>query len=95
MAFYLVSGSAVDAEILEETCAFHMRLSSLAVVVLHEDILTFGLDTRELTPSSVSTMQHIAEEFFSQIGKFAVSGNKDFEASKDAFINSCKYNHLR
>uniref|UniRef100_A0A146KUZ5 Autophagy-related protein 2 n=1 Tax=Lygus hesperus TaxID=30085 RepID=A0A146KUZ5_LYGHE len=88
-------GLSIDTEVLEETCAFHMRLSSLAVMVLHEDILTLGLDTCELTPSSVSTMQHISEEFFSQLGKFAVSGNKDFDASKEAFIKCCKHNHLR
>ncbi|KAF6217295.1 hypothetical protein GE061_001649 [Apolygus lucorum] len=88
-------GLSIDTEMLEETCNFHMRLSSLAAIVLHEDILTLGLDTCELTPSSVSTMQHISEDFFSQLGKFAVSGNKDFDASKDAFIKCCKLNHLR
>lgn len=93
---YIVAGFSFDtSDMLEETCAFHMRLSSLAAVILHEDLLTLGLDTCELTPSSVSSMRNLSEEFFSQLGKFAVSGNKDFEASKEAFLRSCKHNHIR
>ncbi|BES90892.1 autophagy-specific gene 2 [Nesidiocoris tenuis] len=88
-------GLSFDTDTLEETCAFHMRLSSLAVVILNEDLLTLGLDTCELTPSSVSTMRNLSEKFFSQLGKFAFSGNKDPGIHQQEFLRACDHNHIR
>lgn len=88
-------GSLYDSDVVEETSAFHLQLSSIAAVILHEDILTFGLDSCELTPSSVSTMKNLSTQFFTQLGKFVLAGNKDFEAFKQALSNTCSLNHIR
>ncbi|CAH1390573.1 unnamed protein product [Nezara viridula] len=93
----LEKGKSSDYELCGEITAFHLRLSSIAVVILHEDILTFGVDTYTLTPSSVSTLNNLSIQFFDQIGKGGIFGgsNKDFEFSKASFLNACNLDHIR
>lgn len=93
----LEKGNASDYELSGEITAFHFRLSSIAVVILHEDILTFGVDTYTLTPSSVSTMNNLSVQFFDHLGKCGIFGgsNKDFESSKISFLDACNLDHIR
>lgn len=87
----------MDGEGGIEESRFHVRLSSLAIVLLHEDILTVSPDTGQLAPGSVQHMKSLAEEFFNKLGFFAVSGygNKDFETAKNIFLEACQLNHIR
>lgn len=86
-----------DFDLNGETLSFHVRLSSVAVVILHEDILTFAVDSYCLTPSSISTMNNLSTQFFEQLGKFGITGfgNKDFELSKSFFKKACNLDHIR
>lgn len=90
-------GNGGDYELSGETTAFNLKLSSIAIVILHEDILTFGVDTYTLTPSSVSTMNNLSTQFFEQLGKCGIFGgsNRDFESSKISFLNACNLDHIR
>lgn len=78
---------------------FHVLLSSLAIVLLHDDILTMSVDSHKsvVTKSSFKQMYRLAEDFFTKLGHFAVSGygNKDFENARNVFLNACQLNHLR
>ena len=87
----------VDGEGGVEESRFHVRLSSLAILLLHDDILTISPDTRQLTPASIRHMKALADEFFTKLGLFAASGygNKDFETAKQVFLQACQLNHLR
>ncbi|KAL1129545.1 hypothetical protein AAG570_012490, partial [Ranatra chinensis] len=86
-----------DNDLSGEVSGFHVRIASLAIVLLHEDILTLGIETWKLTEPSVSTMRRYSETFFQQLGQFAVSGygNKDFETAKQVFLRACELNHIR
>lgn len=87
----------VDGESGVEESRFHVRLSSLAILLLHDDILTVSPDTGQLTPASIQHMKSLADEFFTKLGFFAASGygNKDFEAAKQMFLQACQLNHIR
>uniref|UniRef100_A0A1B6D799 Autophagy-related protein 2 n=1 Tax=Clastoptera arizonana TaxID=38151 RepID=A0A1B6D799_9HEMI len=80
-----------------EDCRFHVRLNSLAVVLLHEDVITQTPDTTQLAQGSVLHMQSIAEDFFNKLGLFAVSGYgyKDFDTAKSVFLDACQLSHIR
>lgn len=87
----------VDGEGGVEESKFHVRLSSLAILLLHDDILTVSPDTGQLTPASIQHMKSLADEFFTKLGLFAASGygNKDFETAKQVFLQACQLNHIR
>ncbi|KAK6635316.1 hypothetical protein RUM44_000567 [Polyplax serrata] len=78
---------------------FHILLSSLSIVLLHEDILTVSPDSHNTTKakSSYEEMRRVANEFFDKLAYYVASGygNKDFEKARDVFSNICQLNHLR
>ncbi|KAK7872956.1 hypothetical protein R5R35_004266 [Gryllus longicercus] len=83
-----------------EVSRFHLRLASLALVLLHEDVLTPcsgpGSDG-SLARSSVQQMKATADNFFQGLGQFGSSsfGGKDFVAARDVFLGACHLNHIR
>nr|CAD7441323.1 unnamed protein product [Timema bartmani] len=89
----------LDTDPNAEVSHFHVRLSSVMLVLLHEDILTLCVETdgSSLARSSVQQMKSVAQHFFSEIGLFAVSGydNKDFIEGKKVFERACQLNHIR
>ncbi|CAG2056493.1 unnamed protein product [Timema podura] len=89
----------LDTDPNAEVSHFHVRLSSVVLVLLHEDILTLCVETdgSSLARSSVQQMKSVAQHFFSEIGLFAVSGydNKDFIEGKKIFERACQLNHIR
>lgn len=90
--------SNTDLDPTAEITHFQIRLASLAIVLLHEDLLSVSSGREHLlVPSSVTQMKHTAEMFFTNLGLFAVSGygNKDFEKAKDVFEKACQLNHIR
>jgi autophagy-related protein 2 len=94
------TGSAVlDSDPTAEVSHFHIRLSSLAIVLLHDDILTLCIesDGSSLARSSVQQMKAISKDFFDELGFFAVSGygSKDLNTAKDVFLKACQLNHIR
>ncbi|XP_078034719.1 autophagy-related 2 isoform X1 [Augochlora pura] len=85
------NGSSVD------TFHFRVRVSSIAVILLHEDILTTCVDGGGLTCSSIQQMKNSADEFFKQLGMFAVGGygNKDFDKASKLLLDACHLSHIR
>lgn len=76
-----------------EISHFNIKVASLAVVVLHEDILTLSAEQEQtIIPSSVRQMQNTADKFFGNLGLF---GTKDFDSAKSQFEKACSLNHLR
>ncbi|KAK9497547.1 hypothetical protein O3M35_004247 [Rhynocoris fuscipes] len=89
-----------DTEILDENSSYHVSLGGLVVIILMEDLLTFGMDTSSLTPSSISVMASHAKEFFDRVPTFGFltrSIYKDINASGKNMIDpeACLLNHLR
>ncbi|KAK5648479.1 hypothetical protein RI129_003371 [Pyrocoelia pectoralis] len=83
----------IDCDPTAEISHFNVTVASVALVILHEDILTLCADQDQmLLPSSVRQMQNTSELFFGNLGIF---GNKDFESAKSQFEKACILNHLR
>lgn len=77
---------------------FRVQVSSLAAVVLHEDILTPSLDNSNMvSKASVAEMQAKSEDFFSVLGVHGLSGYSygAFHEAKQKFADACQINHLR
>nr|XP_012226127.1 PREDICTED: autophagy-related protein 2 homolog B isoform X1 [Linepithema humile] len=87
----------VDSDTTAETTQFHIRVSSVALVLLHEDILTPCMEQLGLTSSSIRQMRNAAKEFFRQLGTFAMGGfgSKDFEAASKSLTDACRLSHIR
>lgn len=88
---------SADTDPSAETSQFHVRVSSIAVVLLHEDILTTSIEGRSLTSASTEQMKNAAEEFFQKLGIFAVDGygNKNFDKASKMFLDACRLSHIR
>ncbi|XP_043255081.1 autophagy-related protein 2 homolog A [Colletes gigas] len=88
---------SVDNSLPVEIFPFHVRVSSIAIILLHEDILTTCVDGGGLTCSSIRQMKNSAEEFFKQLGMFAATGygNKDFDKASKLLLDACHLSHIR
>ncbi|XP_076666317.1 autophagy-related 2 isoform X1 [Andrena cerasifolii] len=88
---------SVDNSPSAETSHFHVRVSSVAVILLHEDILTTCVEGSGLTCSSIRQMKNAADDFFKQLGLFAAGGygNKDFDKASKLLLNACHLSHIR
>lgn len=86
----------IDSDPTAEISHFQIRIASLALILLHEDLLVQQQDY-SLVPSSVKQMQQTVEDFFKNIGQFILTayGNKDFENARGVFEKACTLNHLR
>lgn len=86
---------SIDTDPSAETMQLHVQIASVALVVLHEDILSSGIEG--LTKASVRVMKSTAENFFDKLGLFVTSGfgNKDFEKATKIFEDACQQSHLR
>lgn len=88
----------LDIDPTAEITHFQIRLASLAVVLLHEDLLTLSTGPEAtLVLSSIAQMRHTAETFFDNLGPFGITGygNKDFENAREIFEKACQLNHIR
>lgn len=87
----------VDNDTSAETSQFHMRMSSIALILLHEDILTPCVEGLGLTFSSIKQMRSTAKEFFRQLGMFATGGygSKDFDKVSKLLMDACRLSHIR
>lgn len=88
---------SVDADSTAEIFQFHIRLSSIAIILLHEDILTTSIEGLGLTKASTTQMRNAADDFFTKLGIFAATGygNKDFEKAAKLFVEACQLSHIR
>lgn len=86
----------VDNDTSAETTQFHIRVSSVALILLHEDILTPCVEQLGLTSSSIRQMRNAAKEFFRQLGTFAMGyGSKDFDTASKSLTEACRLSHIR
>jgi len=88
---------SVDNDVSLETTQFHIRVASIALILLHEDILTSRVEEFSLAYSSVKQMKNIAKEFFKQLGAFAMEGfgSKDFDVASKLLADACQFSHIR
>ncbi|KAG7163547.1 autophagy-related protein 2 homolog A-like [Homarus americanus] len=78
----------------------HLRvqISSLAAVILHEDVLTPSINNSNMvSKASVAEMQAKSEDFFSTLGVHGLSGYSFnvFQEARKRFSEACQINHLR
>lgn len=88
---------SIEGDTSMETSQFHVRVASIAVILLHEDMLVVDVEGCGLTRASTKQMKATAEEFFKKLGVFAGSGygNKDFEKASKMFVEACQLSHIR
>jgi len=88
---------SIDSDVSVETTQFHIRVASIALILLHEDILTPCVEQFGLTYSSVKQMKNAAKEFFKQLGTFAMEGfgSKDFDVASKLLADACQLSHIR
>ncbi|XP_011503827.1 PREDICTED: autophagy-related protein 2 homolog A [Ceratosolen solmsi marchali] len=88
---------SIDADTSTETSQFHVRVSSVAMILLHDNILTIGIDAYGPTRASTEIMKTTADNFFMTLGIFGMGGygNKDFEKASKLFADACQHSHLR
>ncbi|KAE8748880.1 hypothetical protein FOCC_FOCC004474 [Frankliniella occidentalis] len=89
-----------DADPSAEVSHFQIRIGSLSVILLHEDVLTLSvdLDGTSLARSSVYQMKTLANTFFDQLGLFSVSamgGSQAFFEAREVFLQAVQRNHIR
>ncbi|XP_044263557.1 autophagy-related protein 2 homolog A isoform X3 [Tribolium madens] len=84
----------IDTDPTAEISRFEIHLSSLAVLLLHEDLLTESLGAKcSLVASSVKQMQDTVAKFFTN--SVSVFSAKDFNSLNVALDHACQLNHLR
>lgn len=84
----------IDTDPTAEISRFEIHIASLAMVLLHEDLLTESLATENyLVASSVKQMQAVVVEFFKK--SFSVFSARDFKTINMALDKACHLNHLR
>ena len=83
---------SVDSDPSVDMTVSNVKIGSVAVVLLHEDILS-----TEYNRSTIEMMKATADKFFEKIGTFAVNGygNNDFDRASKVFTEVCPYSHLR
>lgn len=94
------SSIGVDVDSSAEVSHFQVRLGSVAIILLHEDVLTLSvdLDGTSLARSTVYQMKSLANEFFDKLGLFSVSamgGAQAFEEARGVFLEAVQRNHIR
>lgn len=94
--FPFFADSQIESDPTAEISHFQIQLTSLAVLILHEDVLSVN-EKNELVESTVQQMQNDANVFFVQINTpdFFSSLMKDFECTKANFEVACSKSHLR
>ncbi|CAH1999640.1 unnamed protein product [Acanthoscelides obtectus] len=88
----------IESDPTAEISHFQIRMASLALILLHEDLLVQPVERDQiLALSSVQQMQQTADEFFTKLGHCVPTayGHNDFENVKDVFDKACSLNHLR
>ncbi|RZC41089.1 autophagy-related protein 2 A -like protein, partial [Asbolus verrucosus] len=90
----LSSMKKIDIDPTAEISRFDIHLSSLAVVLLHEDLLTESLgDKCGLVASSVKQMQSTVHDFFKNSSEVFLS--KDLKSINATLDKGCQLNHIR
>lgn len=88
----------LESDPTAEISHLQIRISSLAIVLVHEDLLFRATDGDHiLSLASVQQMQQSANDFFTKLGNYVPNafGNKDFELGESVFNEACNLNHLR
>lgn len=86
--------SNLDTDPTAEISRFQVRLASLAVILLHEDILTHQTDNEKVL---VKQMQNTVETFFKNINAniFTSLSHQGFDQIHKLFDEACNLSHLR
>lgn len=91
----------VDTDPLAEITHFQIRIASLNVVLLHDDILSLTYNENDhsnsLLLSSVLLLKRNADSFFNALSGYNLTayGGYQFEDSKQSFERACHLNHMR
>lgn len=87
-------GCNIDADPTAEISHFQVRVATLAVILLHEDLLTQTAGNDKVL---VKQMQSLAEKFFDNINYFTFAGiiTDGFERVHKSLEGACSLNHLR
>nr|XP_022914053.1 autophagy-related protein 2 homolog B isoform X1 [Onthophagus taurus] len=86
----------IEADPTAEISHFQIRVASISVLLLHEDILAVSPDNLRIIPASVVQMQNISKTFFAEHPYQNGYGAKDLDkVSKEYDEKLPNMNHLR
>ncbi|XP_045024451.1 autophagy-related protein 2 homolog A isoform X1 [Daphnia magna] len=91
------NGCPLEEENAAVRMRFSVKLGSLVVLLIHEDIFACNSTTGQLAASSVDQMRSLANFFFDQIGLLHLvgAGIKDLSVTKEKLNTACSKSHLR
>nr|UXP86414.1 atg2 [Procambarus clarkii] len=92
------SGSRLTHDPSAAVTHFRVQISSVAAVVLHEDVLTTSVENSNMvSKASVAEMQAKSEDFFTILGVHGLFGYSfnAFQEARKKFNEACQINHLR
>lgn len=89
-------GQVISEQATSQTTKLSISFASLALVLLHEDIITLS-STDAALPSSIDEMRQVAANFFKHLGLFgaSVKGKKDVQDVRAKLNEACTRNHHR
>ncbi|CAH0551837.1 unnamed protein product [Brassicogethes aeneus] len=89
--------SNIDTDPRTEISHFQIRLVSMALVLVHEDVLIQSSGNEVLVQSSVKQMQKISADFFEAACDVILSayGAAHFQDAENVLDRACSVNHLR
>ncbi|XP_050294529.1 autophagy-related protein 2 homolog A isoform X2 [Anthonomus grandis grandis] len=84
----------IELDPTAEISQFQLRVATLAVILLHEDLLTHTMGTEKML---VWQMRNLAQKFFDSVNFSIFSGviSDGFEYVHKALDNACNMSHLR
>lgn len=92
----LFAVNTIESDPTAEISHFQIRIASFALILLHEDMLTYSTDnTQTVVLASVQQMQNTAKYFFDNTPFVTGSGNRSFENVRSLFDKACRQSHLR
>ncbi|XP_037072366.1 autophagy-related protein 2 homolog B-like [Pollicipes pollicipes] len=82
-----------DEEQSEDSIRLSLQLSTVCVVLMHEDVLTTAPDTQLLTPASIKQMQRLAEAGLARLSSVCVGGG-GVRGTRPDLLEACPCSHL-
>ncbi len=94
---YRSAGGSSEPDFNGDFSSFQLRLNSLAVILLHEDVLHSMDDSSLPDDFSVDKLQNLSRQFFAQFMSFSTShhGRNDFKHGRKILQNAIERNHFR
>lgn len=94
----MYTGVTHDPDTGGDLNVYSVRLNSLSIILLHQDLLMINAATKLPDLDSLAQLQAASNKFFIHLSSYLTSGygHRDFDSSKQIFLDAvCHRNHFR